>query len=128
MHSYYLELCILTCVICSKLDHLAIKRVILLPSYTCPSHLGSTMMVPNRSSGSSSDVVACWPAAYDAPTLPTIKALASLSGAKGEPHGGLDKESGTVVGLAWPIENIQPVISHKIQPMHLAGIELGLHL
>ena len=27
-----------------------------------------------------------------------------------------------------PIENIQPIVSHKMQPTHLACIELGLHL
>ena len=43
--------------------------------------------------------MACWPAAYDAPALPTIEALAGLSGAKGQPHGGLHKESGTVLAL-----------------------------
>ena len=57
------------------------------------------MMVPNRSSDSSSNVVAYWPAAYDAPALPTIEALASLSGAKGELHSGCDKESRTVLAL-----------------------------
>ena len=44
--------------------------------------------------------MACWPAAYDVPALPTIEALAGLSGAKGELHGGHDKESRTV--LAFP--------------------------
>ena len=56
-------------------------------------------MVPSRSSGSSSNIVACWPAAYDAPALSMIEALDSLSGAKGEPHSGCDKESRTVVAL-----------------------------
>ena len=57
------------------------------------------MIVPSRSSGSSSNIVACWPAAYDAPTLPMIEALAGLSGAKGELYGGHDKESKTVLAL-----------------------------
>ena len=57
------------------------------------------MMVPNHSSDTSSIVLACWPAGYDAPTLPTIEALATLSGAKGEPHGGCDKKSRTVLAL-----------------------------
>ena len=57
------------------------------------------MMVPNCSSDASSYVLACWPAAYDTPALPTIEALAGLSGAKGEPHGGCDKESRTVLAL-----------------------------
>ena len=56
-------------------------------------------MVPNCSSDSRSDLEACWPAVYDALALPTIKALASLSGAKGEPHSVLDKESRTVLAL-----------------------------
>ena len=50
------------------------------------------IMVPNRSSDSSSDLVAHWPAAYDAPALPIVEALVSLSGAKGELHGGHNKE------------------------------------
>ena len=57
------------------------------------------MMVPSRSNGSSSNIVACWPAAYDIPTLPTIEALAGISGAKVEPHSGCNKESGTVLAL-----------------------------
>ena len=56
-------------------------------------------MVPNRSSDSSSDLVAHWLAAYYAPALPTIGALAGLSGTKGEPHSGLNKESGTLLTL-----------------------------
>ena len=56
-------------------------------------------MVPNRSSDSSSDLVAHWTAAYNAPAQPTIEALASLSGAKREPHGGINKESGAVLAL-----------------------------
>ena len=57
------------------------------------------MMVPKRSSDYSSDLVACWSTAYDAPALPTIEALAGLSGAKGELHGGLSKDSRTVLAL-----------------------------
>ena len=57
------------------------------------------MMVPNRSSDSSSDLVACWPAAYDAPALPTIEASAGLNGAKGEPHSGLNKEPRSVLAV-----------------------------
>ena len=57
------------------------------------------MMVPNRCSDSSSDLVAYWPAAHNTPALPTIKTLASLIGAKGELHGGLYKESSTVLAL-----------------------------
>ena len=57
------------------------------------------MMVPNRFSDASSDVLAYWPAAYNVSTLPMIEALASLSGAKGELHGGRDKEYGTVLAL-----------------------------
>ena len=67
---------------------------------TCHSHLGSTMMVHNHSSESNSKyIVACWPAAYDIPTLPTIEALAGLSGAKGKPHGGLNKGSRIILAL-----------------------------
>ena len=98
MHSHYLELCILTCGIRSKLDFSLLEGSV-CALYTCPSHSGLTMVVPSRSSGSSSDVVACWPAAYNAPTLPMTEALASLSGAKGELHGGCDKESGTMLAL-----------------------------
>ena len=58
------------------------------------------MMVPNRSSDSSSNIVACWPTAYDTPALPTIEALASLIGTKRELYGGHNEESGTV--LAFP--------------------------
>ena len=69
--------------------------------YTCPSYLGSKMIVSNHFSNSSSNskLVAHWPAAYNTPALPTIEALASVSGTKGELHGGLDKESRTVSAL-----------------------------
>ena len=56
-------------------------------------------MVPNRASDSSSNVVACWPAAYDVPTLTTIKALVGLSGTKAVLHGGFEKESRIVLAL-----------------------------
>ena len=58
------------------------------------------MMVPNPSSDSSSNLVACWQAAYDAPALPIIEALAGLNGAKGEPHSGFNKKYEAV--LAFP--------------------------
>ena len=58
------------------------------------------MMVPNRSSDSSSDIVDRWPAAYDAPVLPLIEALAGLSGAKRELHSSLDKECRTLLALS----------------------------
>ena len=46
------------------------------------------MMVPNRSSDSSSNRVACWPADYDKPAICTIEALTGLNGTKGELHSG----------------------------------------
>ena len=52
-------------------------------SYICFSYLSLTIMVSNRSSDSSSDLVAHWPEAYNAPELPAIEALYGLSGAKG---------------------------------------------
>ena len=76
-------------------------------SYTCPSHLGSTMMVPSRSSGSSSNVVACWPAAYDAPTLPTIEALAGLSGAPKGSH---------MVAMTRNLEQCWPCLAYSKHP------------
>ena len=54
-------------------------------------------MLPSRYSDASSNVLTCWPAAFDAPTLPTIEAFASLSGAKGELYSSPDKEFGTVL-------------------------------
>ena len=57
------------------------------------------MMVPNHSSDSSSDLVACWAETYDAPVLPTIEALAGFSGTKGELYGGINKEYTIVLDL-----------------------------
>ena len=68
--------------------------------YICTSHLDSTILVPKWSSDSSSNLVPCWPAAYDTPELPTIKALAGLTCSKGELDSGFDKENGTL--LAFP--------------------------
>ena len=57
------------------------------------------MMVPNHSNDTNFDALAYWSAAYDAPTLPMIEALAGLSGAKEELHSSCDKESRTVLAL-----------------------------
>ena len=65
-------------------------------SYTCPRNSGSMMIV---SSDSNSDLLAWWPETYDTLALITIEALAGLSGAKGEPHGCLDKESKTMLAF-----------------------------
>ena len=127
MHSHYLELCVLTCGILQILT-ISLSKGSVCTSIHFPSYLSLTMMVPKYSNDSSSDLVACWPAAYNAPALPTIEALVGLSGAKGELPCGLRTRNLNSFGLAWPIANIQPIVSHKIQPMHLAGIELGLYL
>ena len=57
------------------------------------------MMVPNHPDDSSSDLVACWPEAYYAPALLTIEALTSLSGAKRDPCGSLNKELRILLAL-----------------------------
>ena len=98
MHSHYLELCVLNCSICSNPDHPTIRRVSLrLIHFPQPFRLnynGAQLLQKLQIW-----LVAHWTAAYNTPALPIIEALAGLSGAKGEPHSSLDKESGTVLAL-----------------------------
>ena len=100
MHLHYLELCILTCGICAGTLTISLSKGLVCTLYTYPSFSGSTMMVPNHSSDSSSDLVTHWPAAYDALALPTIEALAGLSVSKGGPYGSFNKESGILLALS----------------------------